>query len=158
LLVNVIMIGRSGVAMAAELASMSVNGDVKTLDMQGMDPMVYLVMPRVVAAGIAVFCMTVVFVLIAFASGYWCGSLLGMMPAPDIFLNGVFNAVTRADGPSFLAKTLIPGMLTAGIACTEGLGIRGQLTEIPQAAARAVVRAMVAMALVSALISTVTYV
>ncbi len=158
LLVNFVMIGRSGAAIAAEMASMTANGDVKVLDAQGLDPMIYLVMPRVLGAGISVFCLAVIFVTVAFTAGYLCGALLGLMPAPDIFLDGVFNAVGRADGPSFLAKTLLPGMTTAAIACAEGLGIRGNMTEIPQATTRAVVRSTFALVIISALISAVTYV
>jgi len=100
----------------------------------------------------------VIFVVVAFTAGYICGALLGLTPAPDIFLDGVFIAIGKADGPSFLAKTLIPGMATAAIACSEGLGIRGNMTEIPQATTRTVVRATFALVIISALISAVTYV
>ena len=158
LLVNFVMIGRSGAAIAAEMAGMTVTGDVKVLDAQGLDPMIYLVMPRVLGAGISVFCLAVIFVVVAFTAGYICGALLGLTPAPDIFLDGVFAAIGKADGPSFLAKTLIPGMTTAAIACSEGLGVRGAMTEIPQATTRAVVRATFALVIISALISAVTYV
>ena len=157
LLVNFVMIGRSGGAIAAEMASMTVNGDVKVLDAQGLDPMIYLVMPRVLGAAISVFCLSVVFVIVAFTAGYICGAMLGLCPAPGIFLDGVLSAIGKADAPSFLAKTLIPGMATAAISCSEGLGIHGSLTEIPQATTRAVVRATFALVLISALISAVTY-
>ncbi len=157
LLVNFVMIGRSGAAIAAEMASMTANGDVKVLDAQGLDPMVYLVMPRVLGAGISVFCLAVVFVLVAFSAGYLCGAMLGLSPSPGIFMDGVLSAIGKADAPSFLIKTLIPGMTTAAISCSEGLGIRGHLTEIPQATTRAVVRSTFALVIISALISAVTY-
>lgn len=157
LLVNFVMIGRSGAAIAAEMASMRVNGDVKVLDAQGLDPMIYLVMPRVVGAGISVFCLTVIFVIVAFTFGYVFGAILGLTPAPSIFAHNVLMAMGKADVPSFLCKTFLPGMATAAIACSEGLGIRGNMTEIPQATTRAVVRATLALVFISALISAVTY-
>jgi phospholipid/cholesterol/gamma-HCH transport system permease protein len=157
LLVNFVMIGRSGAAIAAEMASMTVNGDVKVLDAQGLDPMIYLVIPRVLGAGISVFCLAVVFVLVAFSAGYVCGAMLGLSPSPGIFLEGVLAAIGKTDAPSFLAKTLLPGMATAAISCSEGLSIRGSLTEIPQATTRAVVRSTFALVMISALITAVTY-
>jgi phospholipid/cholesterol/gamma-HCH transport system permease protein len=157
LLVNFVIIGRSGAAIAAELASMTVNGDVKVLDAQGLDPTVYLVMPRVLGVAVSVFCLSVIFVLVAFAAGYLSGAMLGLTPAPDIFMHGVLMAFAKADAASFLAKTLLPGMATAAIACSEGLGIQGNLTEIPQATTRAVVRSTFALVIISALISAVTY-
>jgi phospholipid/cholesterol/gamma-HCH transport system permease protein len=158
LLVNFVMIGRSGAAIAAEMASMRVNGDVTVLDAQGLDPMIYLVMPRILGAGISVFCLSVVFALVAFTAGYLAGALMGIVPAPDLFLEGVLMAVAKADPWAFLVKTLVPGMATAAIACSEGLGIRGNLTEIPQATTRAVVRSTFALVLIFALMLAVTHV
>lgn len=157
LLVNFVIIGRSGAAIASEMASMTVNGDVKVLDAQGLDPTVYLVMPRVLGVAVSVFCLSVVFAVVAFTAGYLCGALVGITPAPKIFMQGVLMAFAKADAPSFLAKTLLPGMATAAIACSEGLGIQGNLTEIPQATTRAVVRSTFALVIISALISAVTY-
>jgi phospholipid/cholesterol/gamma-HCH transport system permease protein len=157
LLVNFVLIGRSGAAIAAEMASMRVNGDVTVLDAQGLDPMVYLVMPRVLGAAVSVFCLSIVFALVAFTAGYLAGALLGIMPAPGIFLDGVLLAVAKTDPAAFLVKTFVPGMATAAIACSEGMGIRGVLTEIPQATTRAVVRSTFALVLIFALMLAVTY-
>jgi phospholipid/cholesterol/gamma-HCH transport system permease protein len=157
LLVNFVMIGRSGAAIAAEMASMRVNGDVTVLDSQGLDPMIYLVMPRVLGLGISSFCLSVAFALVAFIAGYLAGALMGIVPAPGKFLEGVLLAVAKTDPPAFLIKTLVPGMATAAIACSEGLGIRGSLTEIPQATTRAVVRSTFALVLIFALMLAVSY-
>ncbi len=58
---------------------------------------------------------------------------------------------------NLLAKTLIPGLLTAGICLLEGLSVQVAITEVPQAATRAVVRSMAALFLVSAIVSVLTY-
>lgn len=157
LLVNFITIGRSGAAIAAEMASMRVNGDVTVLDAQGIDPMIYLVMPRVLGAGVSVFCLSVVFSVVSLTAGYLVGAMLGLTPAPDIFLEGVLMAVAKPDPTGFLVKTLVPGMATAAIACSEGLGVHGNLTEIPQAVTRSVVRSTFALVLIFAFMLAVTY-
>ena len=56
-----------------------------------------------------------------------------------------------------LAKTLIPGLVTGVICCSEGLSVHSAVTEVPQAASRALVRSTAWLFVVSALISAVTY-
>ena len=158
LLTNFVVIGRSGTAMATELASMKVNGEVKLLDAQGLDPFLYLVMPRVLGAAISIFCLTIIFVAVSFLSGFASGLLMGAQTGgPDVFVRSVFGAVTKADILNLLIKSFVPGLLTGVICCTEGLSVRGAVTEIPQAASRALVRSTMALFITSALVSLVTY-
>jgi phospholipid/cholesterol/gamma-HCH transport system permease protein len=105
-----------------------------------------------------VLCLCVVLVALSFASGYLCGVLIRVSPAdPRIFATSVFSAIGRADFANLLAKTVIPGLLTGTICVVEGLGVRGSITEVPQAATRAVVRSVAALFLVSAAVSVLTY-
>lgn len=158
LLVNFIVIGRSGTAIAAELASMRVAGEVEVLDAQGLDPMAYLVLPRAVGAALSVLGLTVFFVALSLASGFLIGRLLGAEMAPArAFLDSVFGAVSGADLFNLLAKSLAPGWLMAVICADEGLSVRGALTEVPQAASRAVTRSVAALFVVSAVVSAMTY-
>ncbi len=157
LVVNFVVIGRSGSAIAAEMAAGAVGGDWKTLEAQGVDPMVYLVTPRVLGAGVSVFCLTVLFVTLAFISGYFLSALLGLTTTPRHFVSLLFAAVSPADGWALPARTILPGFMTGAIACVEGLRVRGQLTEIPQATTRAVVRATTALVVVLALLTVILY-
>ncbi len=158
ILVNFIVIGRSGTAMAAELAGMTVRKEVDVLDAQGLDPMVYLVMPRAIGMAVCVCCLAVVFVLVSFGSGYLCGAFMGTGPGePTIFLRSVLRGAEPADFYNLLAKTLIPGLLTGVIASLEGLSVEGMATDIPQAVTRSVVRSYAAVVVVSVLVSILTY-
>jgi phospholipid/cholesterol/gamma-HCH transport system permease protein len=158
LLVNFVVIGRSGTAMATELGNMRIAGEVHVLDAQGLDPFVYLVMPRVLGAAVSIFCLTVIFIVVSLVSGYLSGLLLGANTgAPGLFAASVFKAVQPADVFNLLAKTLIPGLVTGAICSTEGLSVSTAVTEVPQAATRAVVRSTAALFVVSAVISLVTY-
>lgn len=157
-IVNFVVIGRSGTAIAAEVASMRVERDLLVLESQGIDLMRYLVVPRVLGMSLSVLCLTVFFIVVAFASGYVCGVFFGVGPAdPSVFVASLARSIGRRDIVSLLAKTLLPGAFTAAIACSEGLRIRGAVTEIPQATTRAVVGATVGLALVSGLVSLLTY-
>jgi len=158
LLTCFVVIGRSGTAMASEMASMRMNREVNVLEAQGLDPFTYLVLPRVVGCMVAVLCLSVVFVIVSFAGGFVCGFLMGMMPGGcGTFFDSVFKAITPADVFNVLAKTLIPGALTGVICCTEGLSIEGAATEVPQAAGRAVIKSVAALFVTSAVVSLLTY-
>jgi phospholipid/cholesterol/gamma-HCH transport system permease protein len=158
LLANFIVIGRSGTAIATELGNMNVNGEVRVLDAQGLDPFTYLIIPRVLGVAISVFCLTVVFVVVSFISGYLSGLLLGAGSGrPGVFFDSVIGAIRPSDVLNLLAKTWIPGLLTGTICCVEGLSISTAVTEVPQAATRAVVRSITALFVSSALVSLLTY-
>lgn len=159
LLVNFVVIGRSGTAIATELGNMNVFGEVRVLDAQGLDPFTYLVLPRVLGVAISVFCLTVIFIVVSFVSGYLSGVLLGEnIGRPLFFARSVLKAVTPSDVLNLLAKTIIPGILTGVICCIDGLSVRMSITEVPQATTRAVVRSVTALFLISALVSVFTYV
>ena len=158
LLVNFIVIGRSGNAIATELASMKVNGEIRVLEAQGLDMLVYLAVPRVLGMAVSVFCLTLAFIVVSFASGYFCGILTGVGTAdPGLFIASILKDVHLPDLFNLLAKTLIPGMLTSVICILEGLSVQRAITEIPQAATRAVVRSIAALFIVSVIVSILSY-
>ena len=158
LLVNLVIIGRSGTAVATELAGMKVRNEIDVLDSQGIDPMIYLVMPRVIGMAVSVLCLTVIFSLVSLLSGYLFGMMLGVTKGEyQQFINSVTSAISPKDVANFLAKTIIPGLTTGAICCMEGIGVQGSVTEIPQAATRGVVRSIAAVLVVSAIVSILTY-
>lgn len=158
LLTNFVVIGRSGTAMTTELANMKVNGEVDLLDAQGLDPFLYLVLPRALGAAISIFCLTIIFIAVSFTSGFLSGLLLGANTGnPEAFVRSIFGAVTKADVFNLLIKSFVPGLLMGSICCLDGLSVGGAITEVPQAATRAVVRSTAALFITSALVSLVTY-
>src|SRR5579862_5889105 len=65
-LINLIVIVRSGSAMTTELGVLKINGEVRALEAQGGDPFLQLVVPRVLGTVVSTFCLTIVFILAAF--------------------------------------------------------------------------------------------
>jgi phospholipid/cholesterol/gamma-HCH transport system permease protein len=158
LLINFVVIGRSGTAISSELATMRVAGEIRLLDGLGLDPLVYLVLPRVIGVAVSVFCLTIFFIMISLASGYAGGLLAGLnMGDPSVFMDSIFAAIRPADVLNVLAKTFIPGLLTGTICCIEGMGVGAAMTEVPQAATRGVMRSVAAMLVVLTLVSIITY-
>lgn len=159
LLTNFVVIGRSGTAIATEMANMRVHGEIDVLDAQGIDPFLYLVVPRVLGAAVSIFCLTIVFLVVSLISGFISGLFMGANTgSPLMFLESVIGALRPADIFNLFAKTLLPGLMMGVICCLEGLRIHGAVTEVPQASTRAVVKSTTALFITSALVSILTYI
>lgn len=158
LLTNFVVIARSGTAISTELANMKVNGEVRALDAMGLDPFVYLVMPRVLGVAASTFCLTIVFAAVSLMGGYVC---LWLLEWGDLgmgrFFSNVLGAVRQADVMTLLAKSILPGMLTGICCCEEGLGVGHAVTEVPIAAARGVLRSIASLFLLAVVIDIAAY-
>lgn len=154
LLVTFLVIARSGTAVVTELATMRVQGQVRALDIQGLDPMIYLVLSRMIGMAVSVVCLTIFFIAFSLAVGFLFGLVMEVGTRDAVvFIESVLKPIRFADILSLLAKTVITGLVTGVICCVEGLSINGLATEVPQAATRAVVRSIAALLVISAVIS-----
>ena len=159
LLVNFLVVARSGTAIVTELATMRVRNEVSLLEERGVDPMLYLVMPRMVGVAVSVLCLTLYFIAISLITGFLLSLTLETGSRDALaFFESVMRPIQVRDFVSLLTKAILPGLLTGVICCVEGLMIKGVATEVPQAATRAVVRSITALLLVSAVVSVLTYV
>ncbi len=137
-LISLVVIVRSGSVMATELGIMKIGGRVHVLEAQGISPFLYLVMPRVLGAAVSTFCLTIVFILVALASGYLFGATVGQGSRDlPLFADTVSHAVHPKDVLAILSKSILPGLFASASCCIGGLGVDGSLTEVPQAAQRA---------------------
>jgi phospholipid/cholesterol/gamma-HCH transport system permease protein len=157
LLTNIVVIVRSSSAMATELGVLKIKGDVRILERQGNDPFLHLVMPRVLGVALSTFCLTVVFILVAFASGYLFGAWLGK-GSRDVWLftDTVLNALHPQDMAAILAKSTLPALFTSASCCIGGLGV-GSVTDIPRATQRALTRSIAGLFVISAVVSLLSY-
>ena len=158
LFANFVLIVRGGSAIATELGVMKVGGEVRVLEAQGLEPLLFLVMPRVLAMAMSAFCLTVIFVFVAFASGYGFSVFFGHANVnPVVFLITVFKAVHPFDAIGFLVKCLLPALLTGVICSTQGLSVEGGVVQVPVAVKRALARSLFALFLTSAIVSLLAY-
>lgn len=119
LLVAVIAVGRSGTVMAGELGSMRWSGQIRVLESQGIDPFLYLVIPRVLALALSVFCLTITFIVVSLTAGYLIANFLGALnESPLQFINGVLSAMGVSDYVLIPLKTVLIGFFVGLITCT----------------------------------------
>jgi len=158
-LISLVVIVRSGSTMATELGIMKIGGEVDDLEAQGISPLVYLVMPRVLGATVSTFCLTIVFILVALASGYLFGATVGKGSRDLLLLaDNVSSAVRPKDVLAILSKSILPAVFASVSCCIGGLGVGGSLTEVPQATQRALVRSVAGLFVISTVVSLLTYI
>ena len=158
LLTNVVVIVRSNSAMATELGVLKINGEIRHLEAQGYDPFLHLVMPRVLGMAVSTFCLTIIFILVAFASGFLFAAWMGK-GSHDLllFADTLSSAVQPKAIFNILAKSTLPALFASASCCIGGLGIGGSDAEIPQATQRALTRSVAGLFVISAVVSLLTY-
>lgn len=159
LLVNLVVIARSGSAMTAELALIHVSGEDRVVEGQGLDPVTYFVLPRTIGLAISVTCLTFIFIASSFVSVYIGGEWIGAKTGNFWdFTRDTLDALAPADVVTLFLKSTLPALLTGSICCAEGLGAGDTTADVPRATRIAVQRSVIALFIVSAFISVVAYV
>ncbi len=156
LLAAVLVIGRSGTAIAAELATMSINDEIDALEVHGVNPVQYLLVPRVLGVVTSLFGLMVFLDLSALLGGFLVASLRAGMPLAS-FLDQVQSVMVNRDLAVTLIKVLGFGSTIALLACYYGLRVRESHTEIPQAVTRAVVACLAAVFMVDGFLAAWVY-
>ena len=157
-LINLVVIVRSGSVMTAELAVLKVAGEAPALDAPGNHSFLQLVMPRVLGMAVSTFCLTIVFILVALASGFLFAAWTGKGSRDLLlFADTVSRAVQPKDVLNILAKSILPALFAGASCCIGGLGVGGSMAEIPQAMQRALTRSVAGLFVISVVVSLLTY-
>jgi len=129
--------GRVGAGITAEIGSMQVTEQVDAMRAMGADPVQKLVLPRVLAGTLGVPLLTVLAVWIGIFGGLVIGWQYGI--TPNFYVQSVVSIVQVDDLLRGLSKTFVFGFLVAAVACHRGLQTRGGTVGVGQATTRAVV-------------------
>jgi phospholipid/cholesterol/gamma-HCH transport system permease protein len=157
-LINLVVIVRSGSAMTTELGVLKIDGGVRALEAGGGNPFLQLIVPRVLGTAVSTFCLTIVFIFVAFASGYFfAASTDNGSRDLLLFVDSVAGAVQPKDVFNILAKSILPALFAGASCCIGGLGVGKSVTEIPLATQRALTRSVAGLFVISAAISLLTY-
>jgi phospholipid/cholesterol/gamma-HCH transport system permease protein len=140
-LTAVVIAARAGSAMAAEIGSMKVTEQVDALRALAVDPVEYLVVPRLVASVAMLPVITVLADLVGVLGGYSVAILNGV-PSGS-FLGSLRIYTETGDVTRGLLKTLVFGAMIAIVGCYEGLQTRGGATGVGRSTTRAVVLSIV---------------
>ncbi len=145
-----IVLARAGTSNVVELGTMRALGEIEALESLGVDPIHYLVMPRVIGLATAVFCLTTYLVLIAIAGGYFFAFLEDVPLTLPNYMEQLGNALRWEDFALFALKTTLFGVVIAVVNCYHGLARPLNVEEVSQVTARAVVESVTACVLLDA--------
>jgi len=134
----ILVAGRSGSAIAAEIGAMKVNEEVDALVTMGFNPIRFLAIPKVVAAAAVVPLLTFFSDLFAIVGGmavgvFGLGLTIGTYTSLTAWALTVFDVVAAA------VKSLVFGVLVAGMGCQRGFSVRGGAEAVGNATTSAVV-------------------
>ena len=141
-LAGLMVAGRIGAAMAAELGTMRVTDQIDALTTLSTDPMKYLVAPRILAATLAMPLLVLVADILGVMGGYLIGTWkLGFVSAA--FLDSVWDVLVVMDVVSGLVKAAVFGFVIGLMGCWCGYRSRGGAQGVGLATTSAVVAASI---------------
>jgi phospholipid/cholesterol/gamma-HCH transport system permease protein len=140
----IVLVARVGSAVATELGTMRVTEQIDALETMAVDPLNYLVVPRIVAAALAAPILTMLFNAIALAGAYFIAVLTKDL-SPGTFLNRIQTLVEVKDLTNGLGKSAVIGFVVTVIACYRGYKAEGGARGVGIATTQAVVGGLVAI-------------
>lgn len=152
LLTAIVLIGRSGSAIAVDTGYMKLHGEVEALELLGINVREFFVTPRIVGAAIAQVTLAVYFATIALFGGVYLNGLIFHQLGTHE-LKHLAEALQPTQIVIFVLKNLLFGMIIAGTACFHGLRVRNSPTELPQHTQRAIVTSLVLVFMVDGLLA-----
>jgi len=152
----VVLAGRSGSAFAAEIGTMTVNEEIHALQTMGLDPVRFLVVPRVLAGFIVTPVLTVYASVLGVAGGFLVMMAQGF-PFAALW-NQLVSAVGVSDVMTGMIKSFVFGILVAGVGCLRGLQTGNGATAVGESTTRAVVSGIFLIVLVDAVFAGIFYV
>lgn len=156
LIAAIVMTGFAGAAITAEIGTMVVGEEVEALEAFGLNPVRFLVVPRIIAVVASLTGLAV----IANAVGVFAGGLMGVfvldIPAATYYANTI-NQSQAVDFLTGIAKATVFGGLIGVIACLNGLRVTGGAAGVGTATTGTVVESIVAIILADLIFTGVFY-
>jgi phospholipid/cholesterol/gamma-HCH transport system permease protein len=154
LMTAIVFAGRTGAAFAAQIGTQKVNEEVNAITTFGLDPVHFLVLPRLLAAVLVLPLLTVLADLI----GLFGGALV--MVTFDVgflqFYNQLLGAVTAGDFMLGIVKAAVFGLMIAAVGCHRGLTTGAGATSVGLSATSAVVTSIVLIVVIDGLFAVFT--
>ncbi|MDD5291958.1 MAG: ABC transporter permease [Candidatus Omnitrophica bacterium] len=137
-LTALIVAGRSGAAITAEIGTMTVTEQVDALKTLATNPVKYLVVPRFIALTLMLPILTIYADLIGIYGGYIIG-VNRLSISPSMYLATTFDTLVNKDIITGLIKAVFFGMIISLVACYEGLNVEGGAEGVGKSTTKSVV-------------------
>jgi phospholipid/cholesterol/gamma-HCH transport system permease protein len=151
LLAAVLMLARVGTANVIELGTARALNEVEALEAVGIDPVHYLIVPRVIGMTAGVFSLTVYLILAALASGYLCVFLQNVPLTPGDYFKELADSLSWLDFALLALKSCAFGFFIGIVTCYHGLAQPLRLEEVSRVAVRAIAQGIIVCVAIDAI-------
>ena len=156
LVAAIVISGRVGARMAAELGTMKVAEEVDALTTMGLNPISYLVVPRVLSLAFMLPCLTLITDVVGMFGGFLIGTL-GVHINPYLYWAKNFDALVMKDIHTGLMKSFVFALVIGLVSCHQGLSVEGGAEGVGRATTQAVVISIVLIIVVDCLATAIFY-
>ena len=155
LMTAIVLAGRSSSAFAAEIGTMRINEEIDALKVMGIDPIKFLIIPRIIAATFFTPLLTIFSNLVGIAGGALVIMSFGYPIAS--YYNQVVSFVSWIDFTGGMLKCFIFGILIATAGCIRGYQTKSGASAVGISTTRAVVTGIVLIAVFDGIFSIIYY-
>src|ERR1017187_6473520 len=155
-MMSILIAGRIGSAMAAEIGSMRVYQEIDALRTMNINPIHYLVLPRLVAIAIALPMLVTFAILVGWVGGAVVASANDRIAVSfEAFFSGLRDTVALKDVANGVFKSFVFSLIIGVVSCHQGLITRGGPRGIGRSVTKAVVNSIVLIVIFDYLLTRV---
>lgn len=152
----IVLTGFAGAAIAAEIGTMVVSEEIEALEAHALNPVRFLVVPRVLATILSMTALSVVSSLVAIVSSL--GIAITALGIPyELYMQNLLDQVKLVDFYTGVIKGAVFGLLIGVISCGNGLKVAGGAAGVGRATTRTVVECVVSIVIADLVFTAVFY-
>ena len=155
-LTALVLAGRIGASITAEIGSMKVNEQIEALDTMGINPIRFLAVPKVLALFFMMPCLTVIGDVSGMLGGYLIG-IFNLKINSHLYLQTAFKYLTLKDIYTGLSKSVIFAVIIALVGCYQGLYTRGGAVGVGKATTLSVVTSFILIIIADCVMTGIYY-
>ncbi len=155
-LTALVVAGRVGSAIAAELGTMKVSEQIEALETMAINPVRFLAVPRFLALFFMLPCLTIIGNISGMLGGYLVG-VYSLKINPDLYIQTTFKYLEIKDIYTGITKSFVFAVIIALIGCFEGLNTKGGAEGVGRATTRSVVISFILIILADCVVTAIFY-
>jgi len=156
LIASIVLTGFAGAAITAEIGTMVVGEEIEALEAHALNPVRFLVVPRVIATVISMTALAVIADVVAVVCGLFMGTV-GLGIPFQRYVDNTLDQLKAVDFYTGIGKAVVFGLLIGLIACSNGLRVSGGAAGVGKATTNTVVQSIVSIIFADLIFTAVFY-
>jgi len=156
LIAAIVLTGFAGASIAAELGTMVVGEEIEALEAQALNPIRFLVVPRVIATVFSLVLLTVFGDIMAVIAGGFM-TIFFLDVSYGLYVTNTLDQLVVGDFLTGLAKAAVFGLILSAIACYNGLSVTGGAAGVGRATTNTVVQTIVVVIIADLMFTTIFF-